>query len=377
MNILHITSHLNVGGVTRYILSLSQALIQRGHQVTIASDAGALESEASASGATLWHVPLRTSAEMSPKVWQSTRQLAQRLHREPVDVIHAHTRVAQVVADRLSHRLKIPYVTTWHGFFRPNLGRRLWPCTGALTMAISEPVRQHLIHDFHVPAERIRLIPHGIDPAPFESPVDPREAQQLREQVGLPANEPVVGTVARLVASKGVDQLIQALPHIRTAVPTARLLIVGDGEERARLEQLANALSVRDAVHFAGALPATEAALSLMSVFVFLPADKEGFGLSLLEAMAAARPIVAVRRGGGSTWALEQAQIGQLIEPGQPPALAKAILDVLQHGEAACRAAGQARALVRERYSIDRMVQQVEAVYREALVQTQSTVHSP
>ena len=364
MKVLHLTSHLNVGGITSYILSLSDALAARGYRVIIASGGGQMEARASGGGLAHWRVPLRTKAEFSPQVWSAIRQLEQRLRREPVDVLHAHTRVGQVAADRLARRLNIPYVTTWHGFYRANLGRRLWPCTGTRAIAISEPVRQHLMRDFGVSSQRIRLIPHGIDPAPFEARVEPAEQQRLCAAVGLAPGVPVIGTVARLVPSREIDQLIASLPHIRASVPEAQLLIVGDGEDRGRLQAAASARRVADAVHFAGTLPEPRVALSLMQVFVFLPAEEEGFGFSLLEAMAAGRPIVAVRRGRGAAWVLEESKVGVLVEPGDTGGLAAAITRFLQDGEAACRAAGEARAVVQQRYTLARMADQVEDVYR-------------
>ena len=364
MRILHLASHLNVGGITSYVLSLSKALVARGHRVIIASGGGQLEDQARDAGLAHWRVPLHTKAEFSPQVRSAIRRLKARLHQEPVDLIHAHTRVGQVVADRLSRRLRIPYVTTWHGFYRANLGRRLWPCTGAMTIAISEPVRQHLLQDLKVPAQRIRLIPHGIDSALFEARVAPSEQARLRDAVRLSPDGPVIGTVARLVASKGIDQLIASLPAIRASVPGAQLLIVGDGAERSRLEDAASTARVAEAVHFAGALPETRVALSLMHVFVFLPAEQEGFGLSLLEAMASGRPIVAVRRGHGAAWVLEESGVGVLVEPGDLDGLAAAVTNFLQHGEAACRAAGEARAAVKQRYALSRMADQVEEAYR-------------
>jgi glycosyltransferase involved in cell wall biosynthesis len=367
MKILHLTSHLDVGGVASYVVSLSRAFRARGYEVLVASGGGQLEAELAAREITHWRVPLQTSIEFSPQVLAASRELARRLRGHPVDLIHAHTRVGQVVADRLWKRLATPYVATWHGFFRPNLGRRLWPCTGALTIAISEPVREHLQRDLRVPPGRIRLIPHGVDATAFESPIDPTAQERLREAVCLPRDGPVVGTVARLVASKGLDLLIRALPEVRRAVPGARLLLVGDGDERAHLEWLAQRLGVPEAVHFAGALPDTRTALSLMQVVVFLPAEQEGFGLSLLEAMACGRPLVAVRRGRGTPWVLDQGGAGAVVEPGDVGALAAAIIRFLQNGELACRAAGDARAVVKERYALSRMVDQVDAVYREVV----------
>jgi glycosyltransferase involved in cell wall biosynthesis len=365
MRILHVTSHLNVGGVTSYVLSLSNAFAQRGHRVIVASGGGELEDRVEVSGGISWRVGLSTSVEFSPQVFAATRTLSQRLAQEPVELLHAHTRVGQVVADRLSRRQHVPYVTTWHGFFRPNLGRRLWPCTGDATIAISEPVRQHLLTDFHVPPERVHLIPHGIDTAPFESPVDPAAQARLRAQLGLPEAAVVVGTMTRLVASKGVDHLIRSFTHVRASVPDAHLLIVGDGQERSTLERLVDASGLDGSVHFAGTMPQVRVALSLMSVFVFLPAQQEGFGLSLLEAIASGRPVVAVRRGGGAPWVLDDSGVGVLVEPGDPAALGQAVVQLLRNGEAACRQAGQARAVVKERYSFTRMVDQVEGVDRQ------------
>ena len=365
MKILHITSHLNVGGVSSSILSLSQGLVERGDRVIIASGGGQLEAHAGALGLTHWRVPLHTSVEFSPQVVSATKTLAARLREDPVDLLHGHTRVGQLVASRLSRQLQRPYVATWHGFFRLNLGRRLWPCTGDATIAISEPVRQHLQQTFHVSPERVHLIPHGIDPSPFESAVDPSAQAHLRDQVHLGRNGPVIGTVARLVASKRVEQLIHGLAQVRATVPDAHLLIVGDGEERVRLERLANAKGLAEVVHFAGSLSETRVALSLMNVFVFLPADHEGFGLSLLEAMASGRPIVAVRRGVGATWVLGESGVGTVVEPGDVTGLATAITGLLRDRDAARREGEKARALVKQRYTLPRMVDQVRAVYQE------------
>ena len=372
MRIFHVTSHLDVGGVTSSVLSLSSELARRGHHVTIASGGGSLEPQALALSLQHWRVPLRTSQEFRPGVFAATRTLAARLVKEPVDVLHGHTRVGQVVACRPSRRLRLPYVTTWHGFFRPTLGRRLWPCTGDATIAISDPVRRHLIDTFRVPAERVHLIPHGIDAAPFEAPVAPAEQDRLRQTLGLGRGVPVVGTVARLVASKGVDHLVRSFRRVRSELPAAQLVIVGDGEQRAHLERLAQEQDLGGAVRFAGTLPETRVALSLMDAFVFLPADREGFGLSLLEAMAGAKPIVAVRQGGGAPWVLEQSGVGTLVEPGDGPALASAITRLLRDRNTARREGERGRAVVKERYSLSRMVSEVEALYGQVLRHTRA-----
>ena len=365
MRIVHLTSHLDVGGVPRSVVTVAAGMRRRGHTVRVASGGGVLEPELSSAGVEHWTVPLRTSVEFSPAVWRAARALRARLQRDPADLLHAHTRVGQVVAARLARDLRLPWVATWHGFFRPNLGRRLWPCTGDRTIAISEPVRQHLIREFHVAPERIRLILHGIDPAPFTTPVSEEVRRQFRLQAGLSEGARVIGTMARLVPSKRVEFLVDAFREIRAAVPAAELLVVGDGSERRALEARADRLGVGRAAHFVGSLPESRVALAMMDVFAFIPAEQEGFGLSLLEAMAAGRPIVGMRRGQGAAWVLEQGGVDALVEDGDVAGLGRAVIRLLQDGERACRSAGEARRVLLERYALDRMLNDLDAVYRE------------
>ncbi len=367
MRILHLTSHLDVGGITTYVVRLSEGLQARGHQVVVASDAGLLSERVTRAGLTQWHVPLRTSAECSLAVARTVWRVRRWLLAEPVELIHAHTRVAQVAAHALWSRTGIPYVTTWHGFYRRRLSRRVWPCPGCLPIAISEPVAAHLRDVFRVPPERIRVIPHGIEMARFTQRVEPSEQQRFREQVGLAYGGPVIGTVARLVESKGVAQLLASLREVTAQIPHAQALIGGDGDDRARLERVAQAQGLAQVVRFAGSLPETRVALSVMDVFVFLPARQEGFGLSLLEAMASARPIVAIRRGAGAPWVLEEAGVGVVVEPDDPRRLAEAITCLLRDPERARALGAQALAVAKARYDDARMIEQVEQVYGEAI----------
>ena len=365
MRILHLTSHLRVGGVARSVVTTARCLRGRGHTVAVAAEDGPLQAELSAARCDYWPAALGTSAEFSPSVFAATRALADRLRKEPVDVLHAHTRTSQVAAARLSKKLRIPYVATWHGFFRPNLGRRLWPCTGDLSIAISPPVAEHLKQDFHVPEDRIRLVPHGIDARLF-SPGGQAERDRLRSDFGLSTQGPVVGTVTRLIRARAIDQLLDAWQHLLKAVPGAQLLIVGEGEDRERLLALAATLLQKDRIHFVPTVNVTREALSVMDVFVFLPADKEGFGLVLLEAMAAERPVVAIRRGGGSTWLLDESGAGAQVKAQDPQGLAAAIASILQDPARAAVMASQGLAVVRSRYALDGMTDRLERVYAEA-----------
>lgn len=368
MNILHVASHVNIGGVSRYILSLSQALHRRGHRVVIASGGGELEAEAVASGVTHWRVPLHTSAEFSLQADRATRQLAARLQQERPDILHAHTRVGQVVAHRLSQRHSIPYVTTWHGFFRPNIGRWLLPCTGDVTIAISEPVRQHLQRVFHVPADRIRLIPNGIDVAYFAVHPAPSAIDAFRARWRIPPGRPTIGGMGRLASGsvKGFDLLLASAARLSKTMPKLGVIIVGDGPGRQLLEANAKRCGLSERVCFTGLASDVRIPLALMDVFVFPVRSSEGFGLSLIEAMAAGKPVVATHTGAVPD-IIEHAQSGWLVPPEDPGALTEAVGRLLRDGPTAAALGANAQERVRQHFSLDRMVTQVEAVYAELL----------
>lgn len=365
MKILHLCSHLEAGGITTYVTTVAKALSARGHQIMVASGGGAWERRLS-QDIQHWRLPLNTSAEFSPQVWWAGWQLSRRLQQEPPDVVHAHTRVAQVVAHGLWLQRRLPYVTTWHGFYRRRWSRRWWPCTGAVTMAISEPVAAHVREVFGVPAERIRLVPHGIDVAAFAEPVSPQDQAQLRQHWKLPLHGPVIGTVVRLVPDKGVDQLLHGFRYVTTKCSGASLLIVGDGPDRRVLQRLADRLGIARAVRFAGSVPDSRAALSLMDAFVFLPASREGFGLSLLEAMASGRPIISVQRGGGASWVLQESGAGVTVPADEPLRLGQVLVELLDDRGRLRELGQQAQDIARSRYDLPRMVTQIEHAYQDA-----------
>lgn len=368
MKVLQLTSHLNIGGISRYLLALSENLAQRGHEVRVASDGGYLETQVGAAGLTHWHLPLRTSAEFSPQVFRSIRRLAERLKEKPVDLIHAHTRVAQVVSDQIWRRLGIPYVTTWHGIYKRRLGRRLWPCAGAMTVAISEMVRRHLIDDFRIPPERIRRIYNGIDTDYYAASPSAQAMETYRRQCGIPSDCPLIGGVGRLAEGKvkGFDLLLMAAYLLEEMLPNIQVLIVGDGPRRPFLEDVAKRLHIRDRVHFMGGTNDVRIALGLMDLFVFTSRWPEAFGLTIIEAMAAGKPVVATDVGAVPE-IIRHGQDGWIVPSDDPAALAQSIAQLLGNPEMIRRLGQQAQVRVRDLFDLDRLTDEVEAVYQEVI----------
>lgn len=189
-----------------------------------------------------------------------------------------------------------------------------------------------------VPENLIRRLPWGLDPEFFST-----SAQQANHlPPGFPTGR-VLLTVARLDAGeryKGVDTLIQALPRIQPASSDVRLAVVGDGDDRPRLEAMAREMGVQERVHFLGALPTDALVPCYRRCDVFaLPSGGEGFGLAFLEAMALGKAVVGGARG-GTPDVIEEGVTGFLVPPGDVGRLA-AILQTLLADENLRRGLGQ------------------------------------
>jgi phosphatidylinositol alpha-1,6-mannosyltransferase len=198
------------------------------------------------------------------------------------------------------------------------------------------------------PTAALEPLPPGIDADRFRPDPGARAAVRRRYALG---DAPVVTCVSRLVARKGQDVLIRALPGIRTRVPSTRLLLVGGGPDAGRLRALAAAHGVADAVVFAGAVDEADLAAHHAAGDVFaLPCrtrgwglDVEGLGIALLEAAASGLPVVA-GRSGGAPETVQEGRTGHVVDGRDLPALVEALVGLLADPAraAAMGAAGRA-----------------------------------
>jgi glycosyltransferase involved in cell wall biosynthesis len=206
----------------------------------------------------------------------------------------------------------------------------------------------------------VRLIYNGVDLARYDN----QEPNcDLRETYGMEPGSQVVGVVARLEPEKGHQTLLDAWPHVLRSVPDAYLLVVGEGTMRDALEQRAAANRVAHRVVFTGRrddIPAVTAAFDV----AVLPSHREAQGLSILEAMALSRPVVASDVGGIPEM-IEDGVTGVLVPHDQPEALAAAIVRLLSDHVLADTIARAGHDLVHDRFCIELMVRAVEDIYEE------------
>lgn len=365
MRVLFLTSHLEVGGIPVYTVSLARALARRGHETLVASSGGSLVARLTDAGIPHVPLPLRVKSEFHPAVALAVVRLAALIRRQRPDLIHAQTRVAHVVAGLVGRMTGVPVVTTAHGFYRWRWGRRLFPFWGDRAIAVGPATFRKLVLGYRVPQAKIALILNGIDWQPMDPARLQQEAAWFRQAWGVTNGAPVIGTVARLSLAKGIDILLRAFHQLRQRWPSARLLIVGEGPKGPELVRLAYALGDQDHVIFSGMAASTQVPLAVMDVFV-LSSRREAFGLALVEAMAMRRPVVATRVGGIRA-VVQHGVTGLLVRPKDSEALSEALQQLLEQPQLA-RAMGEAGyRRYQEQFTIDRVAAEVEEVYRQVL----------
>lgn len=361
MNVLYITTHLNTGGITSYLRTLSKGLIKRGHNVHIASSGGNMEKEFLSIGAKLVQCNIRTKSELDPRIYFALRPLKQYIEGNDISVVHAQTRITQVMGVLLRKLTGRPYASTCHGFFKMRLSRKCFPCWGDAVIAISQPVEDHLTDDFGVPQKKIHLIESGIDLDEF-SPINQALKAQHRDRFDL-GNEPIVGMIARLSDVKGPDILIKAMKSVHKSIPNAKLLLVGEGRMEKDLRNMVKHLDLMEHVRFFSVVSKTQEMLPLFDIFA-MPSRQEGLGLSIMEAQASGLPVIASRVGGIPSL-IEDGKTGILVEPENPESLANAIVQLFNDKEQRGVIGAAGREFIRKNYSSDMMVDKTLELYRK------------
>jgi len=273
--------------------------------------------------------------------------------------------------------LGIPFVVYAHGneilaaqkAARPKM--RLVLRSAARVIAVSQYTAR-LVEQLGVKSTRIEVIHPGCE-VEFFRPLQP--SLILRQQLlGITTNEKIIVTVGNLVARKGQDMVIRALPRVLHAFPNTRYLVVGEGPYRPELERLAAEVGVREQVVFTGRIPneLLPEVYALSDVFV-MPSreqreasDVEGFGIVFLEASACGKPVVASRSGGIED-AVVEGVTGFLIDPLSPGEIAQALIRILSDADLAANLGKQGRERVVREFSWRRVADQIRRVLAEVV----------
>jgi len=292
------------------------------------------------------------------------RSLAAAFRRHRIDLAHSHEFSMAVYGAWGSWLAGVQHVITMHGsrYYAAHLRRRVAMraaiAFSGRTIAVSNPLADHISRDLQVRRSRIPTILNGVRPP---QPLAPR----LREELGLETSDRLIVSVGNLYPVKGHQHLLDALALLSERHPGVHVAISGRGDLEHALRCRARELGVSKRVHLLGLRADVPAVLKAADVFV-LPSLSEGLPLALLEAMFAGCPIVATNVGDVSI-ALAHGEAGALVEPGNPQALAHAIDELLSNPLEARALGARASRRAAAEYDVSRMVQHYSTVYEGLL----------
>jgi len=329
LKILHLTNHLNTGGITTYIRTLAGEQVKAGHEVFVWGSLGVCSEDLRNLGVKILDDIPRCKSELSPRLWAALPKLIRVLKTHSIDIVHTHTRVTQVLAAVATFFTPVPYISTAHMFYKRRLGRRIFPCWGKEVIAISRTMRNGLMTIFgekNLPP--VTVVLNGVDVEALKVKIGRIERVTVRKDYGYLENDLVVLSLSRLIPVKGVHVLIEAFAIAQGQIPGMRLLIAGagDAEYTEKLRQRVSELGLQDVIRFLGNETAIEKPLKAADIFVAPYLWPEAFGLSILEAMVAGLPLLG-SNSGGIEELLAQGTRGLLFERENAADLARCLLD--------------------------------------------------
>ncbi|KRF02242.1 glycosyltransferase [Frateuria sp. Soil773] len=366
MNITHVVENLNRGGLERMVLELVKLQQRQGHRCRVVClfERGALAHELEELG-----IPVGACGKRQGLDLRALARARRMIRAHATEVLHTHNAVAHYQAVLASCGLGMRQViNTRHGMgANPRAGRREWlyrrtlARTGAV-VAVCEAARRDAVARGMLPPAKTRVVPNGIR-VEASGTASAAMRERLLQLLALPASARLIGSVGRLNWAKDQAGLIRAFGRVHARQPQAALVLIGDGELRAELARCARDEGVDGNVHFLGDRNDVRELLQGLDLFA-LSSLSEGYSMALLEACAAALPIVATDVGGNGE-IVRDGDTGRLVPPRDPAALADALLALLREPARAQAMGRSARAWVERHGSLEAMARRYDRLYRD------------
>ena len=354
MTIIQVMHSHTIGGVERHVVSLGEALMDRGHQVYLACpNRGWMWDAVQGTRIKPFHLAMDGLLDVT-----SVGRLGRLARMTRANIIHSHMTRGTYYAVKAGRRLGIPVIATAHAThtYKHYAGADRVIC-------VSDAARQNLLrHD--VPAALLRVVHNGIEIPQCAPP--PGRVAALRAEWGVGPGGKVVGMLARLIPDKGVDILLQVAAKWKVERPNVTFVLAGSGDDdtELKLRAFVEQNNIDGSVKFLGTVPNADEVLAAYDVLA-APSRRESFSLTLLEAMIARTPVVASRVG-GTPEMVTHGETGILVDPENAESLAAGLAGALDNPNT-CLYVEAADKMVRERFTVQRMVNEIEAQYRGLL----------
>lgn len=362
MHIVQILPELNQGGVERGAVELNRELVLRGHRSTVISAGGTLVPQIAQDGGQ--HITLDVCSKNPLTFFFRARKVRITLYVLRPNILHARSRVPAWLCWFANKRLKIPFVTTVHGFNSVSKYSEIMT-KGDHVICVSNPIKAYIQDNYGTPSDKITVIHRGINPNEFDpDKLDQGWIDAFKEKHALNGSF-VVTAVGRITELKDYETFIRAVADCARNIPTIRGLIVGGVRHdkqayHERLKALVKELHTEEQIIFAGSHTMLPEIYALSDVLVSSSKQPESFGRTLIEAMAMNTPVIAVRHGGALD-IIQEGKSGFFFDPGN----FKQLSDLLQRTrEIPCETL---REYVLRQFSQKQMVNETVAVYRRLL----------
>ncbi len=357
LSLVHVDSGREWRGGQRQALLLVQELKKKGFEVFfVVQPQSPLEGKAREAGIAVVPLGMKGEADLLASI-----KLAIFMKKKRCQLAHFHDAHSLTIGLRACSWARVPIVVAHRRVDFPIgrhlLSRRKYGQKIDAIIAISEGVKKVLVEG-KVPAEKITVIPSGIDFSIFD---EVKDRNFLRREFGFADDDFLVGIVAALEDHKGHKYLFQATKIIREHSAKIKLIVVGTGSLRLELESQVQQLGIEDIVFFLGFREDVPRILASLDLFV-LSSHLEGLGSSLLDAMASGLPVVATRTG-GIPEIVHHGETGLLVPPKDPDALAKAIIELYHDQDLANYLAEKGREYVRRHFSAEAMAERIVDLY--------------
>ncbi len=364
MHVVQLVPEMQEGGVERGVVEMNRELVRRGVQSTVISCGGRLATAIEDAGG--WHVTMDVCSKNLLTAPGRAHRLRQALAELRPDLVHVRSRVPAWLLRMANRTLHLPVVSTVHGFNHISLYSRIMTQADRV-ICVSHAVRDYVQRNYRTPDRALRVIHRGVDAAAFDPAcVSAAVVEAFRQEHGL-VGKFVATSVGRLTPLKDYETFIRGVALARKEAPSIVGVIVGGTHPKrqryaTRLQALVLDLGLEDVIHFAGSRREVDAIYALSDVVVSCSSQPESFGRSLAEALAMETPVIATAHG-GALEIVRPSRDGFLFPPQNAEALARCLLAVSQHDFSGLRAS------VLARFSLDAMVEQTLAVYREVLAE--------
>jgi lipopolysaccharide heptosyltransferase II len=349
---------LNVGGVETGALDLAKYLTRFGHGVVVVSAGGELVKELESYGARHYQLPVHRKSLFT--VIKMSGALAEIIRKEKIEIVHAHSRVPAWIAFFACRMTGTVFITTCHGYYNQQVFSHVMGWSKRVVV-LSNVIARHMIEDFRVPVERIRLVPRGVDLEKFKySKPDEKRGEDFN-----------VGIIGRITPIKGHLDFIKAMAKVARAVPRLKIWIVGDAPAsreayKDQIRVLVRRLGLSHCTEFLGTQRDIPAVLAHLDVLVLATTTHEAFGRVVIEAQASGVPVVATKVG-GVVDIIENEKNGLLVAPADPAGMGAAVIRIFKDLGLARDLAECAYKKVQEKYTVELMVENKLKIYQEAL----------